>query len=224
MQLLGDKGASVSHNPGSNMRLGNGLADMRAMLDRKVNVGIGTDGANCSDNQNMYENMRLASMVSKVQGPDWQQWVTTDEVLHAATAGSARALGMGERIGRIETGYKADIVFLDLEHVNWIPCNDPINQLVHTEDGTAVHSVMIGGRMVVENRRLLTIDMASIARQAEQARARLEKHNRSSKSLYFKLEKIVGTFCPGLAKQPLHIDRFGGGHYRYGHHCTVCRK
>ncbi len=224
MQLLGDKGASVSHNPGSNMRLGNGLADMRAMLDRKINVGIGTDGANCSDNQNMYENMRLASMVSKVQGPDWQQWVTTDEVLHAATAGSARALGMGERIGRIESGYKADIVFLDLEHVNWIPCNDPINQLVHTEDGTAVHSVMIGGRMVVENRRLLTIDMASIARQAEQARARLEKYNRSSKSLYFKLEKVVGTFCPGLAKQPLHIDRFGGSHYRYGHHCTVCRK
>ena len=69
MKLLGDKGASVSHNPGSNMVLGNGIADMRGMLDAKVNVGIGTDGATCSDNQNMYENMRLASMVSKVQGP-----------------------------------------------------------------------------------------------------------------------------------------------------------
>ena len=223
MRLLGDKGASVSHNPGSNMRLGNGLADMRAMLRHKVNVGIGTDGANCSDNQNMYENMRLASMVSKVQGPDWQQWVSTDEVLHAATVGSARALGLGERIGRIEPGYKADIVFLDLEHVNWIPCNDPINQLVHTEDGTAVHSVMIGGRMIVENRRLLTIDMASLARRVEAVRARLEKHNRAGQSLYYKLEKVVGTFCPGLAKQSLHIDRFGGGHYRYGHQCKTCR-
>ena len=70
MKRLGDRGASVAHNPGSNMRLGNGLADVRGMLNRKVNVAIGTDGASCSDNQNMYEAMRLASFVSKVQGPD----------------------------------------------------------------------------------------------------------------------------------------------------------
>ena len=132
------------------MRLGNGLADMRGMLDAKVNVGIGTDGANCSDNQNMYEAMRLASMVSKVQGAGYRQrWITTEEVLEAATDGSARALGFGDRIGKLEKGYKADIVFLDLQHVNWMPFNDPTNQIVHTEDGTGVHSVMIGGRMIV---------------------------------------------------------------------------
>ncbi|MFM8546669.1 MAG: amidohydrolase family protein [Betaproteobacteria bacterium] len=222
MKRLADQGASVSHNPGSNMRLGNGLADMRAMLACGVNVGIGTDGANCSDNQNMYENMRLASMVSKVQGPQWRSWVTTDEVLRAATEGSARALGLGEQIGRIAPGYKADIVFLDLGHVNWMPINDPINQLVHTEDGSAVHSVMIGGRMIVENRRLLTVDMQSLQRRAEAARSRLERHNRPAKALYRRLERVVGSFCPGLASQPLHIDRFGGGHYRYGHHCPSC--
>ena len=216
MKLLGDKGASVSHNPGSNMKLGNGLADMRGMLDAKVNVGIGTDGASCSDNQNMYENMRLASLVSKVQGPDWERWITTDEALEAATAGSARALGMGAKIGRIEKGFKADIVFLDLEHVNWIPCNDPTNQIVHTEDGCAVHSVMIGGRMVVVNRKLLTVDVARLAASAEKTRERLHKASKPAKALYDRLEKIVGTFCPGLAKQPLHIDRFGGGHH-HGH-------
>jgi 5-methylthioadenosine/S-adenosylhomocysteine deaminase len=70
MARLGDRGASVAHNPGSNMRLGSGLADARAMLERRVNLGIGTDGASCADNQNMYEAMRLASFVSKVQGPD----------------------------------------------------------------------------------------------------------------------------------------------------------
>lgn len=217
MKLLGDRGASVSHNPGSNMLLGNGLADMRGMLDAQVNVGIGTDGASCSDNQNMYENMRLASMVSKVQGPDREAWITTREVLQAATAGSARALGLGDRIGKLEKGYKADIVFLDLGHVNWIPFNDPVNQIVHTEDGSAVHSVMIGGRMVVENRRLLTVDLAQVARNAEKARERLERGRKPAKALYDRLEKVVGTFCPGLAKQPLHIDRFGGGHH-HGHH------
>lgn len=216
MKLLGDRGASVSHNPGSNMLLGNGIADMRGMLDAKVNVGIGTDGASCSDNQNMYENMRLASMVSKVQGPDRQNWISTEEVLEAATAGSARALGLGDRIGKLEAGYKADIVFLDLGHVNWIPFNDPTNQIVHTEDGSAVHSVMIGGRMVVEDHKLLTIDLAQVAKKAEKARERLEKGRGPAKALYDRLEKVVGTFCPGLAKQPLHIDRFGGGHH-HGH-------
>src|SRR5229473_3093936 len=160
MKRLGDRGASVAHNPGSNMRLGSGIADVRGMLDRKVNVGIGTDGASCSDNQNMYEAMRLASFVSKVQGPDWRRWLTTREAALAATEGGARALGFGGRIGRIAPGYKADIVMLDLDHPNWLPFNDPVNQLVHCEDGTAVASVMIGGRLVVDNRRVLTVDLA----------------------------------------------------------------
>ena len=95
MKRLGDHGASVAHNPGSNMLLGNGMADMRGMLDAKVNVGIGTDGASCSDNQNMYENMRLASMVSKVQGPDTGSAGSRPRrCCEAATAGSARALGL----------------------------------------------------------------------------------------------------------------------------------
>jgi 5-methylthioadenosine/S-adenosylhomocysteine deaminase len=209
MRRLGDKGASVAHNPGSNMRLGSGLADMRGMLERKVNVGIGTDGANCSDNLNMYEAMRLASLASKAQGPDCGRWIGTDEALRAATEGSARALGFGDRIGRIAPGWKADIVFLDLGHVNWIPFNDPVNQLVHTEDGNAVHSVMVGGRMIVENRRLLTVVSSRLARDAEEARARLARLNRDNRKLCDRLARIVGTYCPGLAKTPLHIHRYG---------------
>lgn len=209
MKRLADRGASVAHNPGSNMRLGSGLADMRRMLERGVNVGIGTDGANCSDNLNMYEAMRLASLASKVQGPDWQRWITTREVLQAATVGSAKALGFGDKIGRLAPGYKADIAFLDLDHINWIPLNDATNALVHTEDGSAVHSVMVGGRMVVENRRLLNVDLAKLARDAENARERLEKLNRENKTLYERLEPIVGSYCPGLAKTPYHINRYG---------------
>lgn len=208
MKRLGDHGASVAHNPGSNMRLGNGLADMRGMLDRKVNVGVGTDGANCSDNLNMYESMRLASFVSKAQTPDCERWVTTEEVAVAATEGSARALGFGDRVGRLAQGYKADIVFLDLAHINWVPLNDPTNQLAHTEDGNAVDSVMIGGRMVVEHRRVATVDMAALARQAETARARLARLNAPTKELYERLAVVVGRFCPGLAHVPYHITRY----------------
>src|SRR5215471_17876240 len=213
MKRLGDRGASVAHNPGSNMRLGNGLADVRGMLSAKVNVGIGTDGANCSDNQNMYEAMRLASIVSKAQGPDVEHWLTTEEALRAATEGSARALGMEKEIGRIAPGYKADIVFLDLHHVNWIPTNDPVNQIVHTEDGSAVHSVMVGGRMIVENRKLLTVDLPKLAAQAGASQARRAELTGKAKALYQRLEKVVGTFCPGLAKAPLHIHRYVAGQH-----------
>ena len=215
MKRLGDRGASVAHNPGSNMRLGNGLANMRAMLMADINVGIGTDGANCSDNQNMYEAMRLASFSSKVQGPDWQRWITTEQALIAGTQGGARALGMEKQIGRIAPGYKADIVFLDLHHVNWIPTNDPVNALVHTEDGTGVHSVMVGGRMVVENHKLLTVDLAALAAKVEESRARRQKITSPAKKLYGRLEAVVGTFCPGLAKAPLHIHRFGASHHTH---------
>ena len=133
----------------------------------------------------------------------------------AATEGSARALGLDKQIGRIAPGYKADIVFLDLHHINWIPTNDPVNALVHTEDGTAVHSVMIGGRMVVEDRKLLTVDLAKLAAKAEESRARREKITAPAKKLYDRLEKVVGTFCPGLAKAPLHIHRFGASHHHH---------
>jgi 5-methylthioadenosine/S-adenosylhomocysteine deaminase len=210
MKRLGDRGASVAHNPGSNMRLGNGLADMRGMLERRVNVGIGTDGANCSDNLNMYEAMRLASFASKAQGPDLERWVTTEEVALAATEGSARALGLEGKIGRLAPGYKADIVFLDLGHVNWLPLNDPTNQLVHTEDGSAVTHVMIGGRMIVDNRRLTTVDLGALAREAASARERLARLNAPGKELYEQLAAVVGRFCPGLAHTPYHVTRYIG--------------
>jgi guanine deaminase len=208
MARLGDHGSSVAHNPGSNMRLGSGLADARAMLERRVNLGIGTDGASCSDNQNMYEAMRLASFVSKVQGPDVERWLSTREAALAATEGSARVLGF-DRIGRIAPGYKADLVLIDLDHPNWLPLNDPVNQLVHCEDGTAVHSVMIGGRMVVENHRILTVDLERLRDRATDARDRLAAANADNRLLYEALAPVVGSYCPGLARQPYHVHRYG---------------
>ncbi len=209
MGRLGGHGASVAHNPGSNMRLGSGLADSRAMLDRGVNLGIGTDGANCSDNQNMYEAMRLASFVSKVRGPDWRSWLTTREAALAATEGSARALGFEGRIGRLMPGYEADIVMLDLDHPNWLPLNNPVNQLVHSEDGGAVASVMIGGQLVVDNRRMVTVDLQQLRRRVDVARERLAAANADNRRLYEALEPVVGSHCPGLAHAPYHIDRYG---------------
>jgi guanine deaminase len=215
MKLLGDKGASVAHNPGSNMRLGSGLANMRKMLASGINVGIGTDGSSSSDNQNMFEAMRLASLVSKVQGPDWQNWMTTDEVLHAATVGSAKALGFGDKLGRLVPGFKADVVFLDSHHINMIPLNNITNSLVHAEDGGAVDSVMVGGRMVVAGRKLLHVDIHQLARDAENAVEQLERLNHSNHLLYRELEPLVGAYCPGLAAEPFHLHRYGSCQHKH---------
>jgi len=207
MDLLGERGGSVSHNPGSNALLGNGIADARSMLDRGVNLAIGTDGSNCSDNQNMYEAMRTAIHVSHARGPSrYADWLSTAEVLRAATEGSARALGF-ERLGRIAPGCLADIVFLDLHAINMIPLNDPVNQIVQTEDGTSVHTVMVGGKVVVSDGKLVGTDMARLADWVEDARDRLERANHERRGLFERMAPVITSYCPGLSARPFHIER-----------------
>lgn len=207
LKVMRDRGAALAHNPGSNMRLGNGMFRLRRALDLGVRVGLGTDGVNCSDNGNMYEAMRYASMVSKVQSPDPRTWAGVEEVYEAGTRGSARALGFAD-IGAIAPGMKADIVFLDLNSLSWIPHNWTVNQIVHAEDATGVRHVMIGGDFVYYDRRHTRIDVPRLAAEAEAARARLEETSAAMRALYDRLEPVVSSFCPGLAAQPYHLNRY----------------
>jgi 5-methylthioadenosine/S-adenosylhomocysteine deaminase len=209
MRRLAAHGASVSHNAGSNMRLGAGMADSRRMLELGVNLALGTDGALCSDNQNMYESMRYASMVSNVRTPDYTRWLTAPEVFNAATQGGARATGFTDA-GRIAVGQRADIVFLDLHSINWIPLNDPANQVVLTEDGTGVRDVMVGGRFVVRQGRHVACDLPALALQAEAAREQMVAAHAEGRYLAQAIEQAVGSFCIGLCRQPFHLHRHGG--------------
>jgi len=207
IQRLADRGASVAHNAGSNLRLGSGIAAAYDMVQAGVNVGIGTDGANCSDNQNMFEAMRFASFVSRVRSQNYERWLQAEQVLRMATEGSAKALGFGADVGRLAPGYKADIVFLDLNHVNYLPLNDPTHQLVHTEDGSAVDSVMIDGRMVLSHGQFqLGIDLASLRTRLEAARETLAERTRDARQLAEAMESHVGRFCIGLARQPYPVQ------------------
>ena len=207
MRRLADAGAAVAHNPGSNARLGNGLAAARALLDAGVRVGIGTDACTCSDNLNMFEAMRIASMVSRVQELDCERWLATEEVLDLATRGSAGVLGLDDEIGAIEPGRKADIVFLDLNHVNYVPLNDPVIQVVHGEDGTGVESVMIGGRMVLEGRRMTTVNEDQLARNAQAAAERLAAVNADARALAERLAGAVGRYGLARSREDYHIER-----------------
>ena len=206
---LADHGASVSHNPGSNMKLGSGMADMRALLDRGVNVAIGTDGAASSDNLNVFEAMRTAAYISRVQDRPPEQWISGAEVLRAVTEGGAKALGF-DRIGRLEAGFQADIVFMDLASLNYVPLNNPLNQLVFCEDGTAVESVMIAGRVVLDHGRFTTINLPALRQQAEEAVARLAAANAESRAFCEALHPVVEQYCGGLASGRYHVHRFCG--------------
>ena len=136
IRRLADKGATVAHNPTSNLRLGVGVARAQAMIDAGLNVGIGTDASSCSDGLNMFEAMRLANYLSRIQTPDPARWLTAEQTLALATRGSARALGFDGTIGALAPGFKADMVFLDLARIQYLPLNHAARQVVFQENGS----------------------------------------------------------------------------------------
>jgi 5-methylthioadenosine/S-adenosylhomocysteine deaminase len=199
MDLLSRKGAQVSHNGAANLRIGSGIAAVREYIRHGVTVGIGTDGSASSDNQNMFEAMRVAAFVSRVRGLPPADWVSTAEAFIMATEGSARVLGMGDFIGKIAKGYKADLVLLDLDDVNFVPLNNATNQIVFTENGGAVDKVLIGGKLVVAGGRAIGIDRSALAARAQAAVERLAALNAEARRFAERMEPIVSNFCRGLA-------------------------
>src|SRR6202035_2510658 len=125
---------------------------------------------------------------SRITSPDPDRWLSTDEALTMATERSARALGLGKHVGRIAPGLKADIVFLDLGTLNYVPLNDPTNQVVLVENGAAVDSVMIGGRMVLDRGRFTTFDVQRLRERVNERVTALREQNRELSALARGLE------------------------------------
>lgn len=210
MARLADAGASVAHNPGSNLKLGSGLAATRKLRDRGVNMGVGTDGCLSSDNQNVFEAMRLAAFGSRVQSADPRQWLTAAEAFEAATVGGARALGMERLIGQLAPGFKADLVFLDLTSIHYIPLNQPLLHVVFCEDGTGVDRVMVGGRIRVDGGQVVGVDMGALAAEAGRAVERINATNAAARDFVAAFEPVVLDYCVGLAREPYHVHRWCG--------------
>ena len=207
VKILAGRGAKVAHNPGSNLRLGNGIAPARRMLNAGITIGIGTDGSSSGDHQNMLEAMRVAAFASRLTDIDPDSWLGSWDVLRAGTLGGAALLGMDDQIGRLAPGYKADIVFLDLTNVGFVPLNDAANQIVNSVDGSAVHSVMIGGRMVLEARRFTTLDFDSLRLEAQAMAERLRESNSPTRVRMEAMAQYVSRHCVGLVCEGYHVHR-----------------
>ncbi|MEM9781405.1 MAG: amidohydrolase family protein [Pseudomonadota bacterium] len=206
MQRIGAAGGAVIHNPMSNLRLGSGVAQARRLKEAGVRLGIGTDASNTSDGQNMFEALRLAAYLSRIAEADPARWIDAGEAFEAATEGSAAILGF-ERLGRLEPGWAADMVFLDLGHVTYVPLRAPLLQMAFAESGAALRSVMIAGRMVLQDGRLLTVDEGKLRAEAEAAARRLDAANEGGRAGADALADLVGCFCLAHARQPARIAR-----------------
>jgi 5-methylthioadenosine/S-adenosylhomocysteine deaminase len=191
---LGQAGVKVAHNPSSNLRLGSGVAPLRQMLKGGVTVGIGTDASNTSDGQNMFEATRLASYLSRIEGPATEQWISAQQAFCLATEGSAKLLGF-DKIGRLAPGYEADIVFLRLDSPHFVPLRAPLLQMVFGENGASVDAVMIGGRVVFREGKLLTLDEAVLRRRAQEAANRLDHADGTARASTTVVSQLVGAFC-----------------------------
>ena len=206
---LADSGATVAHNPASNLKLGSGLAPVREMLDAGLTVGVGADGSMSSDNQNLFEAMRIAALIGKVRFPHRpDRWVGARDALRMATLDGARVLGLADEIGAIEPGRKADVVLLDADSPFLRPLSDAVNALVYCETGADVREVIVGGRLVVSAGRVATVDETAIRARAQRALRRLDAEAAASRELARRIEPILRAACARCASSPYPIDRY----------------
>ncbi|HVO91400.1 MAG TPA: amidohydrolase [Terriglobales bacterium] len=166
--ILKETGTSVSHNPVSNMMLGDGVAPVVAMLRAGVNVALGTDGAASNHSQDLFETMKAASLLQKVHHRD-AGVIDPYSVLRMATAGGAAALGLASTCGTIEAGKRADLILVDLDTVHNQPVNDIFSQIVHCAKASDVRSVIVDGEFLMRDRRLAAHDEKKILADARQA-------------------------------------------------------
>jgi len=166
MDLLARRGVRVAHNPESNMKLASGVAPVPELLARGVAVGLGTDGCASNNNLDLFQEMDSAAKLHKVHRLD-PTVMPSPVVLEMATLGSAKVLGMEKEIGSLEVGKKADIIILNLQSPHLQPVYNIVSQLVYSATGADVRDVIIDGQLVMQNRRLLTLDEETILKSAE---------------------------------------------------------
>ena len=160
IKILKRHNVRVAHNPGSNMKLASGIAPVTKLLAEGVTVALGTDGASSNNNLDMVEEMRLAALLAKVDTLN-PTAVPAAQAIQMATDFGARALNL-QNVGRLEVGRKADIVLWDMRGVEWQPNYNPASLLVYSANCAAADTVIVDGKILMQNRELKTLDEEKI--------------------------------------------------------------
>ncbi len=157
IEILAKHNVSVVTNPASNMKLGNGFAPVKKMLDAGINVCLGTDGAASNNSLNMFHEMNLLALIHKGTGKT-PQCISAREAFRIATINGAKALGLDKEIGSIEVGKKADLAILNLNTPSMMPRNNLLAGLSYSANGSEVETVIINGQVTMEKGKILTMD------------------------------------------------------------------
>ena len=174
IDLLARRGVKVVHNPESNMKLASGVAPVPELLARGVTVGLGTDGCASNNNLDLFQEMDSAAKLHKVHRLD-PTVMPSSVVLEMATLGGARVLGLEKEIGSLEVGKKADIIVLDLNRPHLQPVYNIVSQLVYSAVGADVRDVIIDGKLVMHDRKLLTLDEETVLQKAQEIKGKILK-------------------------------------------------
>ena len=205
--LLAGAGAGLAHNPASNLKLKSGLAPMRRVIDAGVNVSLGCDNCSCGDCQNMFTAMKLLCLLAAASDPN-PAGVHAADALRAATVGGAAALGLAGETGQLAPGLLADLLFVDLSDIAYVPLNSAVRQLVFAESGRGVHSVMIGGRMVLQAGRITTVDEAALRQEADEVMPAFRRDYRQQAERAKVAEPWLLEANRRVAGEALGLDRF----------------
>ncbi|HVD76052.1 MAG TPA: amidohydrolase [Vicinamibacteria bacterium] len=172
--ILKEAGVGVAHCPQSNMKLASGTAPVREMLAEGLRLGLGTDGAASNNDLDMFEEMLTAALLAKHASGD-PTVAPAPAVLEMATLGGARALGMEDRIGSLEPGKHADLVVVALDEPRMHPLYDPVSHLVYVAKGADVRHVVVEGRVIMRDRRVLTLDEKAVVAEADRMRDQVRR-------------------------------------------------
>jgi 5-methylthioadenosine/S-adenosylhomocysteine deaminase len=184
-QVMAETGTHALHCPCCNTKLGSGIAKVPEMLAKGINVALGSDGAPSNNNLDMFIEMRLASIIHKYRLG--AEAMPAEDVLRMATMGGAKALGMADQIGSLEEGKTADIIILDDGGLYAAPIrgfeeDDIVKRLVSSYQSASVQSSIIDGQLVMENRKLLTMDEGEILQDGRDALSKLWERKNSEEA------------------------------------------
>ncbi|MBT8137778.1 MAG: amidohydrolase [Gammaproteobacteria bacterium] len=171
-QKLAQHGVGVIHNPTSNMKLASGVSPVSSMLAAGVKVGLGTDGAASNNDLDMWEEIRLATFLAKVSEMD-PTALPARRALSLATAEGAAAIGLGDQVGQLAPGMRADLIQVSLADLSFVPIYGVISHLAYVADEHDVTTVIVDGRILMRNREVLSINKYRLRREAGELTARI---------------------------------------------------
>jgi 5-methylthioadenosine/S-adenosylhomocysteine deaminase len=165
IRILARRGIGVAHNPESNMKLASGTSPVTALRAAGVPVGLGTDGAASNNDLDMFEAARQAAFLHKLVTRD-PRAIPASAALRMATVDGARALGMDQTIGSLEPGKRADLIVVSVSAARQTPMYDPLSHLVYTTRGDDVRTTIVNGKILMRDRKVLTLDEAAVLAEA----------------------------------------------------------